>query len=180
MWLVHNFIQSRYRPRLLRHPRQRGRGRLLGIPRGGTKKLAYALGRGLAGLAGGLYAHHDRLSRAGELRPAALDRGAGDDRRRRARAPWPGRCLVGDVFTFLPEKLQVFAQYQFIVYGLILAFSLIVLPRGLGRLLLLPPRFIEPRALSQRRRPDGRGDPDRCGRPEAGSSWTASPCASAD
>ncbi|HMV72845.1 MAG TPA: hypothetical protein PKC08_11780, partial [Pseudomonadales bacterium] len=43
-----------------------------------------------------------------------------------------GQILSAIVFTFLPEKLQVFAQYQFIVYGLILAFSLILLPRGLA------------------------------------------------
>jgi hypothetical protein len=51
------------------------------------------------------------------------------------------------LFTFLPERLQVFAEYQFIVYGLILTFSLVVLPKGIGGLLLEPARFIKPRAV---------------------------------
>ncbi|RYJ03222.1 MAG: ATP-binding cassette domain-containing protein, partial [Acetobacteraceae bacterium] len=58
-----------------------------------------------------------------------------------------GQVISVTIFTFLPERLQVFSEYQFIVYGLILTFSLIVLPRGIGGLLLEPARFIKPRAL---------------------------------
>src|SRR3712207_8626397 len=58
-----------------------------------------------------------------------------------------GQVLSVTLFTFLPERLQVFAEYQFIAYGLILTFSLIVLPKGIGGLLLDPPRFIKPGAL---------------------------------
>ena len=42
--------------------------------------------------------------------------------------------LSAALFTFLPERLQVFAEYQFIAYGLILTFSLVLLPRGIGGL----------------------------------------------
>lgn len=146
MWLVHNFIQSRYgRAFYAIHASEVAAG-CLGIPRTGTKRLAYSLGAGMAGLAGGLYAHM-----IGYLGPESFDLarsivvlvttvvgGLGS---------MAGQIMSSVVFTFLPEKLQIFAEYQFIVYGLILAFTLILLPRGLAGLLLLPPRFIKPGSL---------------------------------
>ena len=35
----------------------------------------------------------------------------------------PGQVLSAIAFTVLPERLQAFAEYQFIVYGLILSCS---------------------------------------------------------
>ena len=146
MWLVHNFIQSRYgRAFYAIHSSELAAG-CLGIPRAGTKRLAYSLAGGLAGLAGGLYAHmigylgpeSFDLSRSIEVLVTTVVGGLGS---------MAGQILSAVVFTFLPEKLQVFAQYQFIVYGLILAFTLTLLPRGLAGLLLLPPRFIKPASL---------------------------------
>lgn len=148
MWLVHNFIQSHYgRSFYAIHASEVAAG-CLGIPRGGTKKLAYTIAAGMAGLAGGLYAHM-----IGYLGPESFDLA------RSIAVPvttvvgglgsMAGQIMSAVVFTFLPEKLQVFAQYQFIVYGLVLAFTLILLPRGLAGLLLLPPRFIRPASLKQ-------------------------------
>lgn len=148
MWLVHNFIQSRYgRAFYAIHHSELAAGSL-GIPRAATKRLAYALAGGMAGLAGALYAHmigylgpeSFDLSRSIEVLVTTVVGGLGS---------MAGQILSAVVFTFLPEKLQVFAQYQFIVYGLILAFTLILLPRGLAGLLLLPPRFIKPASLRQ-------------------------------
>ena len=148
MWLVHNFIQSRYgRAFYAIHYSELAAGSL-GIPRVATKKLAYTLAAGMAGIAGGLYAHlvgylgpeSFDLPRSIEVLVTTVVGGLGS---------MTGQVLSAVVFTFLPEKLQIFAQYQFIVYGLILAFSLILLPRGLGGLLLLPPRFIKPASLKQ-------------------------------
>ncbi len=146
MWLVHNFIQSRYgRAFYAIHSSELAAG-CLGIPRARTKRLAYSLAGGMAGLAGALYAHmigylgpeSFDLSRSIEVLVTAVVGGLGS---------MAGQILSAAVFTFLPEKLQVFAQYQFIVYGLILSFTLILLPRGLAGLLLLPPRFIKPASL---------------------------------
>ncbi len=146
MWLVHNFIQSRFgRAFYAIHASEVAAG-CLGIPRAGTKRMAYTLGAGMAGLAGGLYAHmigylgpeSFDLARSIEILVTTVVGGLGS---------MAGQILSAIVFTFLPEKLQVFAQYQFIVYGLILAFTLILLPRGLAGLLLLPPRFIKPASL---------------------------------
>ncbi len=148
MWLVHNFIQSRYgRAFYAIHASEVAAG-CLGIPRAGTKQMAYTLGAGMAGLAGGLYAHmigylgpeSFDLARSIEVLVTTVVGGLGS---------MAGQIMSAIVFTFLPEKLQVFAQYQFIVYGLILAFTLILLPRGLAGLLLLPPRFIKPSSLRQ-------------------------------
>jgi branched-chain amino acid transport system permease protein len=120
----------------------------IGIPAGRTKQLAYALSGMLAGLAGALYAHlvgylgpeSFNLPRSIEVLVIAIVGGLGSI---------AGQVLSATLFTFLPERLQVFAEWQFIAYGLILTFSLLVLPRGIGGLLFLPPRFIRPRALAQ-------------------------------
>lgn len=146
LWLMHNFIQSRYgRAFYAIHASEVAAG-CLGIPRAGTKQLAYTIAAGMAGLAGGLYAHmigylgpeSFDLARSIEVLVTTVVGGLGS---------MAGQILSAVVFTFLPEKLQVFAQYQFIVYGLILAFTLILLPRGLAGLLLLPPRFIKAASL---------------------------------
>lgn len=148
MWLVHNFIQSRHgRAFYAIHASEVAAG-CLGIPRAGTKRMAYTIAAGMAGLAGGLYAHmigylgaeSFDLARSIEVLVTTVVGGLGS---------MAGQILSAIVFTFLPEKLQVFAQYQFIVYGLILAFTLILLPRGLAGLLLLPPRFIKPASLKR-------------------------------
>ena len=118
----------------------------IGISAGRTKRLAYALSGALAGLAGGLYAHlvgylgpeSFGLTRSIEVLVMAVVGGLGSI---------AGQVLSVTVFTFLPERLQIFSEYQFIVYGLILTFSLVVLPKGIGGLLLEPARFIKPRAL---------------------------------
>ncbi|WP_149538256.1 branched-chain amino acid ABC transporter ATP-binding protein/permease [Siccirubricoccus phaeus] len=120
----------------------------IGIPAGRTKQLAYALSGALAGLAGALYAHlvgylgpeSFALPRSIEVLVIAIVGGLGSI---------AGQVLSAALFTFLPERLQVFAEWQFIAYGLILTFSLLVLPRGIGGLLFLPPRFIRPRALAR-------------------------------
>lgn len=118
----------------------------LGISQGSTKQLAYTLSGAAAGLAGAFYAHlvgylgpdSFGLSRSIEVLVVAIVGGLGSI---------PGQIISATIFTFLPEKLQVFAEYQFIVYGVILTFSLVVLPRGIAGLILDPPRFIRPASL---------------------------------
>lgn len=118
----------------------------LGIPRRGTKQIAYMLSGASAGLAGGFYAHlvgylgpdSFSLNRSIEVLVMSIVGGLGSI---------PGQVLSATLFTMLPEKLQIFAEYQFIVYGLILTFSLIIMPRGIAGLILDPPRFIRPAAF---------------------------------
>jgi branched-chain amino acid transport system permease protein len=144
--LVRNLTQSRIgRAFFAIHTGEVAAGSI-GIPAGATKQLAYTVSGALAGLAGGLYAHlvgylgpeSFALPRSIEVLVMAIVGGLGSI---------AGQVLSVTLFTFLPERLQVFAEYQFIAYGLILTFSLIVLPKGIGGLLLDPPRFIKPGAL---------------------------------
>lgn len=126
----------------------------LGISRSGARQLAYTLSGAAAGLAGGFYAHlvgylgpdSFNLHRSIEVLVVAIVGGLGSI---------PGQIISATIFTFLPEKLQVFAEYQFIVYGLILTFSLLVIPRGIAGLLLDPPRFIRSAARTRAGRGDG-------------------------
>ncbi|MGJ7582746.1 branched-chain amino acid ABC transporter ATP-binding protein/permease [Variovorax sp. RHLX14] len=123
----------------------------VGIALGPMRQFAYAASGALAGLAGAFYAHlvgyigpdGFGISRSIEVLVVTIVGGI---------ASSAGQVISAVFFAFLPERLQVFADYQYIIYGLILAFSLIVLPKGLGGLLFLPSRFI--RAMPVLRRAD--------------------------
>jgi ABC-type branched-subunit amino acid transport system ATPase component/ABC-type branched-subunit amino acid transport system permease subunit len=122
----------------------------LGIRRGATRRLAYVLSGLIAGIAGALYAHlvgyigpdSFGIARSIEVLVMAIFGGL---------ASIPGQILSAGFFTLLPEYLNIFAQYQTIVYGLILTFSLVLMPKGLGGLLFLAPRYIRPNLLSRAR-----------------------------
>jgi ABC-type branched-subunit amino acid transport system ATPase component/ABC-type branched-subunit amino acid transport system permease subunit len=148
IFLVRNLTQSRIgRAFYAIHISEIAAGSI-GIPAGATKQLAYALSGALAGLAGGLYAHlvgylgpeSFALPRSIEVLVIAIVGGLGSI---------AGQILSAILFIFLPERLQVFAEWQFIVYGIILTFSLLVLPKGIGGLLFEPPRFIRLSALKK-------------------------------
>ena len=113
----------------------------IGISPWATKRLAYGISGALAGLAGALYAHlvgylgteSFGLARSVEVLVISIVGGLGSI---------AGQVLGAVVFTVLPERLQAFAEYQFIVYGLILTFTLLLMPKGIAGLLLSAPRFI--------------------------------------
>jgi len=138
---VRNFSQSRLgRSLFLVHYSELAAGSI-GINRRQTKQLAYALSGLFAGFAGAFYAHlvgylgpdSFTINRSIEVLVVAIVGGL-----------WsiPGQVLSAIFFTFLPEQLQVFSQYQFIVYGLILTFTLILFRKGIGGFLFTMPRFI--------------------------------------
>ncbi len=140
VWLLRNFITSPYgRAFFAIHVSEVAAGSI-GVARARTKRNAYTLSAALAGLAGGFYAHlvgylgpeTFGLHRSVEALVMAVVGGLGT---------LTGPILGAIVFTYLPEKLQVFAEYQFMVYGLILLLSFVLLPRGLAGLLLPRPRF---------------------------------------
>ncbi len=140
VWLLRNFITSPFgRAFFAIHVSEVAAGSI-GVPRARTKRNAYTLSAALAGLAGGFYAHlvgylgpeTFGLHRSVEALVMAVVGGLGT---------LTGPVLGAIVFTYLPEKLQVFAEYQFMVYGLILLLSFVLLPRGLAGLLLPRPRF---------------------------------------
>lgn len=140
VWLLRNFVTSPFgRAFFAIHVSEVAAGSI-GVPRARTKRNAYMLSAALAGLAGGFYAHlvgylgpeTFGLHRSVEVLVMAVVGGLGT---------LTGPVLGAVVFTYLPEKLQIFAEYQFMVYGLILLLSFVLLPRGLAGLLLPRPRF---------------------------------------
>ena len=141
VYFLRNFSQSRLgRSLFIVHNSELAAGSV-GIARGQTKQLAYALSGLFAGIAGAFYAHlvgylgpdSFTITRSIEVLVIAIVGGL-----------WSigGQIISAIFFTFLPEQLQVFTRYQFIVYGLILTFTLILFRRGIGGLIFVPPRFI--------------------------------------
>ena len=139
--LVRNLSQSRIgRALCALHHSELAAGSV-GIARRRTRQFAYAMSGGLAGLAGAFYAHlvgyigpdSFGVSRSVEVLVVSIVGGM---------ASSAGQVASALFFAFLPERLQAFAEYQYIVYGVILAFSLIVLPKGIGGLLFAAPRFV--------------------------------------
>ena len=151
VFFVRNFSQSRIgRSLFIVHNSELAAGSV-GIDRGRTKQLAYALSGLFAGFAGAFYAHlvgylgpdSFTITRSIEVLVIAIVGGL-----------WSigGQIISAIFFTLLPEQLQVFTQYQFIVYGLILTFTLILLRQGIGGLLFASPRFIRPHLQAQAKR----------------------------
>lgn len=148
IWGLHNLFTSLVGRALLAiHVSETAAGSI-GIPHAAGKREAYLLSGALAGLAGGFYAHlvgylgpeSFNLARSVEVLVMAIVGGLGT---------LGGPIFGAAVFTYLPEYLQVFGAYQFMVYGLILMFVFSVMPKGIAGLLLPRPRYIKSVAARQ-------------------------------
>ena len=135
MWQLRNLLTSTYgRAFFAIHASEVAAGSI-GVARVATKREAYTISAALTGLAGGFYAHlvgylgpeSFGLQRSIEALVMAVVGGLGS---------LSGPVLGAIVFTYLPEKLQFFADWQFMVYGLLLMVSFVLLPKGLAGLLL--------------------------------------------
>ena len=140
MWMLRNFVKSHFgRAFYAVHVSELSAGSL-GISQGATKRFAYALSGGIAGLAGGFYAvmigyltpESFTMMRSVEILVMAIVGGLGT---------LIGPVLGAVIFTYLPQKLQAFNDYQFIVYGLLLMLTFTFLPKGLAGLLRIRTRF---------------------------------------
>jgi len=140
LYMLRNFVKSHFgRAFYAVHVNEIAAG-TLGISQEKTKRFSYATSAGLAGLAGGFYAHlvgyltpeSFTLMRSVEILVMSIVGGLGS---------LTGQVLGATLFTYLPQKLQAFADYQFMVYGLVLTFSFILLPKGLAGLLRLHTRY---------------------------------------
>lgn len=167
--LMRNFIQSHHgRSFFAVHASEIAAGSI-GVSQGQAKRRAYCISAGLAGLAGGLYAHlvgylgpdSFTIMRSVEVLVMAIVGGMGT---------LVGPILGAALFTWLPERLQSFAEYQFMVYGLILMVVFLVLRRGIAGTLTEPPRFISARALRT-----GAAEPAPDAAPAAMATTTAGP-----
>ncbi|MDM9558448.1 branched-chain amino acid ABC transporter ATP-binding protein/permease [Bordetella petrii] len=140
MLLLRNFVKSHYGRALYAvHVSEVAAGSL-GISQAAAKRTAYAVSAGLAGLAGACYAHmigyltpeSFGLMRSIEILVMSIVGGLGS---------LAGQVYGAVLFTYLPQKLQAFNDYQYIVYGLILVFIFTLLPKGLAGLLRTQTRY---------------------------------------
>jgi branched-chain amino acid transport system permease protein len=154
LWLLRNFVQSHHgRAFFAIHTSEIAAGSI-GIAQGRTKRRAYAISAALAGLAGAFYAHlvgylgpdSFNIMRSVEVLVMAVVGGIGTI---------IGPILGAVMFTYLPEKLQAFAAYQFMVYGLILMVMFLLFRKGIAGAIAEPARFIAPRALQGMGTPGG-------------------------
>jgi ABC-type branched-subunit amino acid transport system ATPase component/ABC-type branched-subunit amino acid transport system permease subunit len=144
--LLRNLVQSHHGRALFAIQVSEVAAGSIGISRGGAKRRAYAVSAAVAGLAGAFYAHlvgylgpdSFTIMRSVEVLVMAIAGGMGT---------FVGPILGAALFTYLPDKLQAFADYQFMAYGLILALIFLLLRRGIAGTLLEPTRFIPVRAL---------------------------------
>ncbi len=145
--LMRNFVQSHHgRSFFAVHASEIAAGSI-GIAGGRAKRRAFTISAAMAGLAGALYAHlvgylgpdSFTLMRSVEVLVMAIVGGMGT---------MVGPILGAALFTWLPERLQTFAEYQFMVYGLILMVIFLVMRRGIAGALTEPTRFIPARALN--------------------------------
>lgn len=142
VWLLHNYLTSRFgRAMFAIHASEVAAGSI-GVNRVGTKREAYMVSAALIGLAGGMYAHlvgylgpeSFGLHRSIEALVMAVVGGLGT---------LAGPILGAVVLTYLPEKLQSFAEWQFMAYGLLLMLSFVLMPKGIAGLLLPRSRYIK-------------------------------------
>lgn len=147
MFMLRNFVKSHYGRAFYAIHVSELAASSLGISQGGTKRFAYMLSGAIAGVAAGFYAYmvgyltpeSFTLMRSVEILVMAIVGGLGS---------LIGPILGATLFTYLPQQLQAFNDYQFIVYGLILVFSFILLPRGIAGLLGTHTRYSKHDQLS--------------------------------
>lgn len=102
----------------------------MGIDTTRYKVLAFAIGAAFAGLAGGLFAHHQMFidprsftfQRSIEILVMVVLGGLGSI---------TGSVIAAFVLTILPEALRGMAEYRMIVYALLLIGLMLVRPQGL-------------------------------------------------
>ncbi len=146
LWLLRNFIQSHHGRAFFAIQASEIAAGSIGIDQAQTKRRAYAISAAIAGLAGAFYAHlvgylgpdSFTIMRSVEVLVMAVVGGIGTI---------VGPVLGAVLFTYLPSKLQAFAAYQFMVYGLILMVVFLLFRKGFAGAIAEPARFIQPRAL---------------------------------
>ncbi|WP_431281534.1 branched-chain amino acid ABC transporter permease [Humitalea sp. 24SJ18S-53] len=103
---------------------------LMGVPARGVQVASFAIGAGLAGLAGGLYAHHFSFVEAQYFSPLlstyvllfVLIGGT--------QTAW-GPLVGATFFTLVPEMLRIGGSWRYVVFGAIIVAMMIVRPEGI-------------------------------------------------
>jgi branched-chain amino acid transport system permease protein len=103
---------------------------LMGVPARAMQVASFAIGAGLAGLAGGLYAHHFSFVEAQYFNPLlsiyvllfVLIGGT--------QTAW-GPLVGATFFTIVPELLRVGGSWRYVVFGVIIVAMMIFRPEGI-------------------------------------------------
>jgi branched-chain amino acid transport system permease protein len=103
---------------------------LMGVPARAMQVASFAIGAGLAGLAGGLYAHHFSFVEAQYFSPLlsiyvllfVLIGGT--------QTAW-GPLVGATFFTLVPELLRVGGSWRYVVFGVIIVAMMIFRPEGI-------------------------------------------------
>jgi branched-chain amino acid transport system permease protein len=148
LWLLRNFVQSMHGRAFFAIQASEIAAGSIGIQPGVTKRRAYAISTAIAGLAGAFYAHlvgylgpdSFTIQRSVEVLVMAIVGGIGTI---------VGPILGAMLFSWLPEKLQAFAAWQFMVYGLILMGVFLLFRKGFAGAIAEPARFVPARALRE-------------------------------
>jgi branched-chain amino acid transport system permease protein len=113
---------------------------LMGVPARAMQVASFAIGAGLAGLAGGLYAHHFSFVEAQYFSPLlsiyvllfVLIGGT--------QTAW-GPLVGATFFTLVPELLRVGGSWRYVVFGVIIVGMMIFRPEGIVTRTLLARLF---------------------------------------
>jgi branched-chain amino acid transport system permease protein len=146
LWLLRNFVQSMHGRAFFAIQASEIAAGSIGISPGVAKRRAYTISTAIAGLAGAFYAHlvgylgpdSFTIQRSVEVLVMAIVGGIGTI---------VGPILGAMLFSWLPEKLQAFAAWQFMVYGLILMGVFLLFRKGFAGAIAEPARFVPARAL---------------------------------
>lgn len=142
-WLISNIITSYIGRAMLAIQYNEMAAGVMGIWTGKIRQFCFVSSACFSGLAGVLYAHYitflgpDSFSDMVSvyILVYAVLGGLGN-----LVAPFLGAGIL----TILPQELHIFAQYQLLIYGVLLFFSFMVFPRGIAGLMRLRTKFIRP------------------------------------
>lgn len=134
LWMTGNFAKSFVGRSFLAVHQSELSASSIGISTGNTKKLAYTLSAGIAGVAGALYAPFMgyigpgtfEMMKSIEILVMGILGGFGTV---------IGPVLGAGFLTYISNELHVFKEYQMMVYALLLVVSFIIIPKGFAGLL---------------------------------------------
>jgi branched-chain amino acid transport system permease protein len=120
---------------------------LMGVPARAVQVAAFAIGAGLAGLAGGLYAHHFSFVEAQYFSPLlsiyvllfVLIGGT--------QTAW-GPLVGATFFTLVPELLRVGGSWRYVAFGAMIVAMMIFRPEGMVTRALVDRLFTRRRKLA--------------------------------
>lgn len=145
-WMLNNVIKSHIGRAMMTIQHNEPTAGVMGLRTGRIRQIAFVLSACVTGVAGVLYAHYITFLGPDSFTDMvsvyilvyAVLGGLGN---------LVGPFLGAGLLTILPQQLNIFAQYQLLIYGALLFFSFTLFPRGLTGILNLRTKFIRPNII---------------------------------